>query len=29
MDRTQSGIPAGKLGWVKATYLRPSVCMNY
>jgi uncharacterized protein YraI len=28
MDRTQSGIPAGKPGWVKAAYLRPSVCMN-
>jgi uncharacterized protein YraI len=26
--RTQSGIPAGKAGWVKASYLRPSVCMK-
>jgi hypothetical protein len=29
MDRTQSGIEAGRMGWVKATYLRESVCMNH
>ncbi|MER5297650.1 hypothetical protein ABT382_37485 [Streptomyces pharetrae] len=29
MDRTQSGIKAGRMGWVKATYLRESVCMNH
>ncbi|CAM5615851.1 Putative secreted protein OS=Streptomyces glaucescens OX=1907 GN=SGLAU_32815 PE=4 SV=1 [Streptomyces glaucescens] len=29
MDRTKSGIKAGRMGWVKATYLRESVCMNH
>ena len=29
MDRTASGIKAGKVGWVKSAYLRRSVCMEY
>ncbi|WP_186779880.1 SH3 domain-containing protein [Streptomyces salinarius] len=28
MDRTASGIKAGRTGWVKASYLRKSVCMR-
>ncbi len=28
MDRTASGIKAGKTGWVKASYLSKSVCMQ-
>jgi hypothetical protein len=28
MDRTASGIKAGKTGWVKKSYLRKSVCMQ-
>ncbi|MBQ0887873.1 hypothetical protein KBZ94_23605 [Streptomyces sp. RM72] len=28
MDRTASGIKAGKTGWVKKPYLRKSVCMQ-
>ncbi|MFI7396229.1 hypothetical protein [Streptomyces tendae] len=28
MERTASGISAGNTGWVKASYLRKSVCMQ-